>query len=118
MTETIKAWQCIGCGRIEGPQNCIGVCRDRKVEFVYAAELVEAQERLTRAIEDAAALRAFLRRLSGTTPRDGRWEASYRSMQEHAKALLAHRPEEFAVVAAASPDDGAAPEAATRTREA
>jgi len=30
-------WQCIGCGKIEGPQACIGVCQDRKVEMVYAS---------------------------------------------------------------------------------
>jgi len=24
----LNAWQCIGCGKIEAPQNCIGVCRD------------------------------------------------------------------------------------------
>jgi hypothetical protein len=27
--ERIKAWQCIGCGRIEGAQPCIGICEDR-----------------------------------------------------------------------------------------
>jgi len=43
MTERIKAWQCIGCGRIDGPQNCIGICEDRKVEFVYAVEHDDAQ---------------------------------------------------------------------------
>jgi hypothetical protein len=26
MSERIKVWQCIGCGRIDSPQNCIGVC--------------------------------------------------------------------------------------------
>lgn len=38
MNETVKAWQCIGCGEIEAPQTCIGVCQDRKVDFVYASE--------------------------------------------------------------------------------
>ena len=46
MAETIRGWQCIGCGRVEAPQNCIGVCRDRKVELVYASELAEAEGRL------------------------------------------------------------------------
>ena len=47
------AWQCIGCGRIEGPQPCIGVCQDRKVSFVCASDyaavlsrLFEVEERL------------------------------------------------------------------------
>jgi len=42
MTDYVKAWQCIGCGRIEAPQPCIGVCQDRKVQFVYAGEHEEA----------------------------------------------------------------------------
>ena len=92
MTETMKAWQCIGCGRLEGPQNCIGVCRDRKVELVYASELADAEGRLAEARVEAAALHALLRQLAGTTPRDGQWETSYRSMQERAKALLAQHP--------------------------
>jgi hypothetical protein len=31
MGDYIQAWQCIGCGRIEAPQTCVGVCRDRKI---------------------------------------------------------------------------------------
>jgi hypothetical protein len=42
MNETVKAWQCIGCGKIDAPQTCVGVCQDRKVEFVYASEHMEA----------------------------------------------------------------------------
>ena len=33
MSEHTKAWQCIGCGRIEAPQTCIGICEDCKVEL-------------------------------------------------------------------------------------
>ena len=46
MSEHIKAWQCIGCGKIEAPQNCIGICEDRKVELVYASEHEDAMARL------------------------------------------------------------------------
>ena len=28
--ERIVAWQCIGCGRLEGPQPCVGVCQDAR----------------------------------------------------------------------------------------
>ena len=38
MSEHITAWECIGCGRIEGARPCLGICQDRKVEFVYADE--------------------------------------------------------------------------------
>jgi len=33
----VTVWRCIGCGKIDGPQPCIGVCEDRKVEMVYAS---------------------------------------------------------------------------------
>ena len=46
MTEYVKAWQCIGCGKIEAPQTCIGVCQDRKVSFVYAFEHEKALAQL------------------------------------------------------------------------
>jgi hypothetical protein len=36
MSNRVKAWPCIGCGKIEAPQTCIGVCHDRKVEFADA----------------------------------------------------------------------------------
>ena len=34
MTDYLQAWQCIGCGKLEAPQTCIGVCRDKKVFLV------------------------------------------------------------------------------------
>jgi hypothetical protein len=92
MTEFVKAWQCIGCGKIEAPQTCIGVCQDRKVEFVYAGEHREVLAQLEGERRRNAALEAVLRRLAGTTPRDGRWEQSYRALQDAARALLAGEP--------------------------
>ena len=86
--ETTKAWQCIGCGRIEAPQTCIGVCQDRKVEFVYAYELAEAQEQLQTANRRASALRALVQQIAWSTPRDGAWERSYRTLQARARQLL------------------------------
>lgn len=118
MTETIKGWQCIGCGRVEAPQNCIGVCRDRKVELVHASELADAETRLAQAHAEAAALRTLVAQLAGTKPRDGQWEQSYRSMQERAKALLAMHAGAAAVVPEAPEREPAAPEAVGRTREA
>ena len=89
MSEHIKAWQCIGCGRIEAPQNCIGICEDRKVEFVYASEHEDAMARLELASSQVSALSALVRRLASTTPREGEWEQSYRVLQTQARALLA-----------------------------
>jgi hypothetical protein len=89
MSEHIKAWQCIGCGRIDGPQNCIGICQDRKVEFVYAFEHEDALAQLAAAHGQVSALSALVRRLAWTKPRGHEWEHSYRALQEQARALLA-----------------------------
>jgi len=61
MTDYVKAWQCIGCGKIEAPQNCIGVCEDRKVQFVYAFEHEEALAEARRAQHRAKILEVVVR---------------------------------------------------------
>ncbi|MGO4870488.1 MAG: hypothetical protein ACLPGW_07720 [Roseiarcus sp.] len=93
MTEYVKAWQCIGCGRIEAPQPCIGVCQDRKVQFVYAHEHEEALALARRAEQQAEILRSLVRKLAFTTPREGEWEQCYRALQNEARlATTAPRP--------------------------
>jgi hypothetical protein len=89
MSEHIKAWQCIGCGRIDGPQNCIGICQDRKVEFVYAFEHEDALTQLELIRGQVSVLVALVRRLASTKPREHEWEHSYRALQEQVRALLA-----------------------------
>jgi len=109
MTEPIRAWQCIGCGRIEAPQTCIGVCQDRRVEFVYASDHAEteaelaavrqaleiaqrardaAQARLAASVLERDALDAVARRLAFSRPRAGEWERSYRALQAQARDAL------------------------------
>ncbi len=91
MSERLTAWQCIGCGRIEGPQPCIGVCKDRRVDFVYAAEHDEALAQLAHAHARAEALAAVVRALAYTTPRAGEWERAYRALQGRARRALETR---------------------------
>ena len=87
-SEVVEAWQCIGCGRVEAPQPCIGVCQDRKVRFVDAASHEAALARLREARRDAAALEDLVRRLTLTRPREGQWERSYRTFQEQARRAI------------------------------
>jgi hypothetical protein len=87
--DRVTVWQCIGCGKIEGPQPCIGVCQDRKVDFVYAAVHDETLARMERMHREAKVMERFLRRLVHTMPRDGEWERSYRALQEEARRTLA-----------------------------
>ena len=80
--ERIKAWQCIGCGRVEAPQTCIGVCEDRRVELVRAEDVEALAARMEQ-------LEKFVRQLARITPREGEWERSYRALQARARELLA-----------------------------
>ena len=84
----IGAWQCIGCGKIEAPQNCIGVCRDEKVEFVYASDYDESITQLTLARRSNEILTNLIRELAHTTPRQGSWERTYRALQMRAQRAL------------------------------
>jgi hypothetical protein len=84
MAERMKAWQCIGCGRLEAASNCIGICQDRPIELVYASDYQELQT-------DCTALEALVRQLAVTSPREGQWEHSYRALQKRARELLAKR---------------------------
>jgi len=96
----VPAWQCIGCGRIEAPQPCIGVCRDRKVLLVGQDTHENALNEIRRLREIAAAASSMLLRFGAATPRDGQWENSYRALQSQVRDVLA-------VLAAAS--DSATP---------
>ena len=88
---TITAWQCIGCGRLEAPQNCIGVCQDRKVELVSALDYAEAAHAGDVARDRVRELEALLAKLANVTPRADGWESTYRALQAEARRLLAER---------------------------
>jgi len=89
MTDYILAWQCVGCGKIEAPQPCIGVCRDRKILMVskdehdaVAAQLEHARSLVRMAID-------MLGRVAHSTPKQGQWERSYRALREQARTSIA-----------------------------
>ena len=91
LPDTITAWQCIGCGRLEAPQNCIGVCQDRKVELVSAWDYASAASALEEAQQSATAFEALVSRLAHTTPRADAWKETYLALQREARGLLAQR---------------------------
>lgn len=74
MANVLKAWQCIGCGKVEADATCIGICEDRPVRLVSAA--------------DYEVLETLVRRLATITPRNGEWERSYLALQREARELL------------------------------
>jgi hypothetical protein len=88
MDDYVQAWQCIGCGRIEAPQPCIGVCRDRKVFMVGKATHDQAladSSRLRRALE---VTRAKLARFALCTPRDGSHAQTFDALKTQIRELL------------------------------
>ena len=87
--DTITAWQCIGCGRLEAPANCVGICQDRKVELVSSWDYAEMLVALEGASERIATLEAFLSKLAHTTPRADAWKNSYVALQAQARKVLA-----------------------------
>ena len=92
--ERMTAWECTGCGRIEGARPCVGICQDRKVEFVYAFEHEAALAQLQLSSRQVNAL---VRQLVVTHPHDDGWEKSFRAFQQRARAILA-APDAAAVV--------------------
>jgi len=82
----IVVWECTGCGRIDHPRPCVGICQDAKAEYVPAGEHDAALAKLER---EAATLRELASSLAFVTPREGGWESTYRALQARARALLA-----------------------------
>ena len=87
--ESFQAWQCIGCGKIEGPAQCIGICQDRPVELVNAADYRAAMALAQQERARGAALEEVVRRIALTFPKDGEWERTWRTLQVQAKEALA-----------------------------
>jgi hypothetical protein len=88
--ETIKAWQCIGCGKLEAPQTCIGVCQDRRVELVYASEHAAVVADLARTKAQRDALAAVLDRVASLDVADA---AAVRALCDAAREAVDHLDE-------------------------
>lgn len=101
MDDYIQAWQCIGCGKIEAPQTCIGVCRDRKILLVGLEEHRQALDEVQRLYGQLEQARAVLSRVAHTTPRAELWEASWLAFQDSARQVLAQWAASDANVSAA-----------------
>jgi hypothetical protein len=86
--EPFRAWLCSGCGRVEAPRACLGVCLRRPEEVVRADRHAEVLARAADADRDAHALWGLVRRLAWTTPREGHGPETVAAMREAALALL------------------------------
>ena len=89
MIDTIEAWQCIGCGRVEAPQTCIGVCRDRKVRLVGLADFEQACAEVEVLRARLLDIRSELQRFALARPHAGRWDTAWEALQISVRELLA-----------------------------
>lgn len=81
MIETIEGWRCIGCGKVDAPRPCIGVCTDKRVELVLAEDYAALALRVEQ-LEEALAL------IARTTPKPARLADSWAALQARARRLL------------------------------
>ncbi len=81
MAEIYEGWQCIGCGKIDVDRPCIGICQDKRVALVLAADFnrLEARNKL---------LESIVRRMALARPHPNAWERSYRTLQAEAVRML------------------------------
>lgn len=81
MPEIIEAWKCVGCGRLQADRPCIGVCTDRRVELIEAADYAELAYR----IEELETVLALIARV---TPKPAAMAESWAALQSRARAVL------------------------------
>jgi len=84
----IIAWRCSGCGRLEAPQPCIGVCSDRKIELVDAGDHERVLAQVEKLQVEYDRLAQFIRMVASNKPHEGCWEKSYRHLQVLSKEML------------------------------
>ncbi len=81
MPDYLQAWQCIGCGKLEAPQQCIGVCKDRKVFLIGKGEHEAALAEIARLQARIERAGAMLARFEHATPRAGQWQRAWEALQ-------------------------------------
>jgi len=102
----IQAWQCIGCGKIEAPQPCIGVCRDKKILMVSKNEHEQALTELASTQRQLKGLQAVLLQLAWSEPHDGQWQRNWHALQQRAREWIAKPDGGTPESAAAEPSAG------------
>jgi hypothetical protein len=93
MTERLSALFCIGCGRIDVPEPCLGACDERVVDLVLAKDLDAALVQVAKAVQHAGMLRELVLHLvlkipehNSSIPTD--WAETHRTMQAQARSVL------------------------------
>lgn len=80
------AWWCSGCGGLDAPQPCQGVCIRRPAEWVNYEVYEHERERALRELDAERRLRQLAREVAFVTPRAGQWWRGWRTAQRWARA--------------------------------
>ncbi|GAB1406774.1 hypothetical protein MASR1M8_06930 [Thermomonas brevis] len=81
MIDTIDAWQCIGCGRVIAERPCIGICTDKRVELVQAADYAALAWRVEQ-------LEEVLKLIAHVSPKPDKLPESWAALQQRARQAL------------------------------
>jgi hypothetical protein len=82
--ELATTWWCAGCGAIDAPQPCLGICIWRRVEWVNAILYERERARALAERDTERSLRLLLHRVASVTPRVGQWELGWRALAAQA----------------------------------
>jgi hypothetical protein len=81
---TVTGWWCAGCGNVDMPQPCLGVCVWRPAEWVNLARY----EQQLSYLRGARALQRFTAQAAAVVPREGQWERNWTALRAQARAAL------------------------------
>jgi hypothetical protein len=84
----IEAWGCPRCGRVDAPQQCLGICVRRPGTVADAVEYREYAARATKAAAADRALSELVHVVVGVRPRLGREELTVQALRARALELL------------------------------
>jgi hypothetical protein len=93
MSDRLSALFCVGCGRVDVPEPCVGACDERMLDLILAKEYDAARTQTDAATRKAARLRELLIRLVSELPEPGApqpddWEERIRMLRTQARSVL------------------------------
>jgi hypothetical protein len=86
--EVAITWRCPRCGGIDAPQECLGICVWRPVEWVTRDTYEEEREQTLAERDQEGKLRRLLRVIASVTPRREAWERSWNALRAQASQAL------------------------------
>jgi hypothetical protein len=87
-SEPAMTWWCPTCGGVDAPQECLGICVWRAIEWVAEQDYALMREQAAAEHAHETALRALVRQFASVTPRTGQWERSWSAFRARAIAAI------------------------------